>query len=356
MAGRLADVTAVILLPIFLAFSGLNTDFTKLSVSYIPAILVFLVAGIVGKWLGSAAFARMGGLSWAEGNVLGVLMNCRGLLVLVVGLIALNQGVITPPMQVAGVVMALVTTMMTGPLVDKFLPSLPDGAPGVGPVPEGTTRLLAVVGAVEEAAPVADVAFRLAGTGPAEVILFRPIELSPYDQLPNGLGDEVVEAESTMRAFKLIGTLAPDNVTVRPVTYGAVDPAAAAADVAREGADLIVVATTGFSPMGLAARLTDRAPCPVVVCPVDRSPRAEGPVILLGGDEHAAAVAARHGDDVDRREAGDDFGDARMVIVGHAERDAVEGVVASGTAFVLVIHPPADAVVASRASKGTDPT
>ena len=45
---------------------------------------LFLLAGIVGKWAGSAVFAKMGGLSWNDGNVLGVLMNCRGLLVLVV--------------------------------------------------------------------------------------------------------------------------------------------------------------------------------------------------------------------------------------------------------------------------------
>ena len=212
---RLADVTAVILLPIFLAFSGLNTDFTKLRASHIPAILLFLLAGIVGKWAGSAVFAKIGGLSWAEGNVLGVLMNCRGLLVLVVALIALNQGVITPPMQVAGVVMALVTTMMTGPLVDRFLPKVGGGPPSVGPPDSDTTRILAVVGSVDEGAPVADIAYRLAGAGPAEVILFRPIPLSPYDELPGGLHDEVLEAESSLRALKLLGTLAPEGVTVR---------------------------------------------------------------------------------------------------------------------------------------------
>lgn len=122
LSARLSDLTAVVLLPIFLAFSGLSTDFTKLGVSFVGGIALFLVAGIVGKWLGGAVFARLGGLSWAEGNVLGILMNCRGLLVLVVALIAFQQNVISAPMQVAGVLMALVTTMMTGPLFDAFLP------------------------------------------------------------------------------------------------------------------------------------------------------------------------------------------------------------------------------------------
>lgn len=126
LSQRLADLTAVILLPIFLAFSGLQTDFTKLGASYIVGIVLFLAAGIVGKWAGGAVSARIGGLSWAEGNLLGILMNCRGLLVLVAALIAFNQGVISAQLQVAGVLMALVTTAMTGPLFDRFSPAQPE--------------------------------------------------------------------------------------------------------------------------------------------------------------------------------------------------------------------------------------
>jgi Kef-type K+ transport system membrane component KefB len=125
LSARLAEVTGVVLLPIFLAFSGLNTDFTQLGASFVVGIVVFVAAGIVGKWLGSAVFARLGGLTWTEGNAIGVLMNCRGLLVLVVALIGFEQQIISAPMQVAGVVMALITTMMTGPLFDRFYEKLP---------------------------------------------------------------------------------------------------------------------------------------------------------------------------------------------------------------------------------------
>lgn len=136
---KLRDLTLVVLLPVFLAFSGLNTDFTKLGLGYVVGISLFLVAGIAAKWLGGAVSARIGGLSWAEGNVIGVLMNCRGLLVLVVALIALQDGVITGGLQVAAVLMALVTTMMTGPLFDRFAARLP--APGDGPGPvDGASR------------------------------------------------------------------------------------------------------------------------------------------------------------------------------------------------------------------------
>ena len=73
---------------------------------------------ILGAFIAGAVGARLGGLSWREGAVLGVLMNCRGLLVLVVALAAVNAGVITGPLQVGAVLMALLTTGMTGPLFD----------------------------------------------------------------------------------------------------------------------------------------------------------------------------------------------------------------------------------------------
>lgn len=138
LAARLNDLTTVVLLPVFLAFSGLQTDFTKLSSDVVVGLAAFIAVGIVAKWGAGAVFARLGGLSWSEGNVIGVLMNCRGLLVLVVALIALNQGVISGAMQIGGVLMALVTTAMTGPLIDRFTPAVAAGAAG-GEGPGGAT-------------------------------------------------------------------------------------------------------------------------------------------------------------------------------------------------------------------------
>ena len=131
MAARLSDLTATILLPIFLAFSGLLTDFTKLRAEHIAGIALFLAVGIAAKWAGGALSGRLGGLTWAEANVLGVLMNCRGLLVLVVALIAFPSA-ITAPLQVGGVLMALITTMMTGPLFDAFIGRATPAEPATG--------------------------------------------------------------------------------------------------------------------------------------------------------------------------------------------------------------------------------
>lgn len=120
MTEELFDFVVVILLPVFLAFAGLNADFTALTVDALPGLAVFLVACVVAKWGGGAVMGRAAGLSWQEGNLLGILMNCRGLLPLVVGLVGLQAGVISPIMNVAAVTMALITTSMTGPLFDRF--------------------------------------------------------------------------------------------------------------------------------------------------------------------------------------------------------------------------------------------
>ena len=123
LIARMQDIAVVFLLPIFLAFSGLKTDFTQLGWAWLPGLALFLVMAIASKWIGGLVSGKLGGLSWQESNAIGILMNCRGLLVLVVALVALDAGVINAQLQVGAVVMALVTTAMTGPLVDKFLPS-----------------------------------------------------------------------------------------------------------------------------------------------------------------------------------------------------------------------------------------
>ncbi len=131
MLAELFDITVIVFLPVFLAFSGLNTNFVELFRNFGDAavgLLVFLLAAIVSKVASAVLLGRAGGLSWGEGNALGILMNCRGLLPLAPALVALQANLITPTGQVTIVTMALVTTLMTGPLFDRFNP-MPVGTP-----------------------------------------------------------------------------------------------------------------------------------------------------------------------------------------------------------------------------------
>ncbi|MEK6328635.1 MAG: cation:proton antiporter [Actinomycetota bacterium] len=119
---RMSDMVVLFFLPIFLAVSGLRTDLTLLEGKLIGGILLFLALMIVGKLVVGYLAGRAVGLKSDESATIGALMNCRGLLILVVALIGLQLGVITPQMQLAFVIGAIVTTMMTGPLVDRFVP------------------------------------------------------------------------------------------------------------------------------------------------------------------------------------------------------------------------------------------
>jgi Kef-type K+ transport system membrane component KefB len=119
---RMESAVLLFLLPIFLAVSGLRTDLTLIDGTLLAGAAFFLVLMIAGKWGAGFLAGRAVGLNTREANAIGILMNCRGLLILVVALIGLQLGVITPATQVVFVIGAIVTTMMTGPLVGWAMP------------------------------------------------------------------------------------------------------------------------------------------------------------------------------------------------------------------------------------------
>ena len=118
---RIESISSVFLLPIFFAFSGLRTQIGLLqgATDWLICLLIIAVAS-VGKLAGSALTARSVGLPWREAWQLGALMNTRGLM----ELIALNLGyelhILSQRVFSMLVIMALVTTIMTGPLLTLF--------------------------------------------------------------------------------------------------------------------------------------------------------------------------------------------------------------------------------------------
>ena len=118
---RIGDMVVLFFLPIFFAVSGLLTDFRQLHCGLLPGVVLFLALMIAGKWGPGYVAGRASGLAGPEANALGVLLSCGGLLVLVVGLIGLQLGVITPELQATFVIGAVVTLIMAGPLLDHFM-------------------------------------------------------------------------------------------------------------------------------------------------------------------------------------------------------------------------------------------
>jgi Kef-type K+ transport system membrane component KefB len=123
LSQKLEDITVVLLLPLFFVFSGLRTRIGLLgggeSWLYFVAVLAVAVAGKLG---GAALAARATGLSWREATSLGVLINARGLVELVVLNIGLDAGLVSPALFAILVLVAIVTTLMTTPLLDVVYP------------------------------------------------------------------------------------------------------------------------------------------------------------------------------------------------------------------------------------------
>ena len=119
---RIADIVRVMFLPAFFAFTGLRTE-----VGLIASGQDWLFCGLIvvvataGKFGGTAIAASLSGLSWRDSGALGILMNTRGLVELIVLNIGLDLGVISPRLFTMLVIMALATTMMTGPILTRFI-------------------------------------------------------------------------------------------------------------------------------------------------------------------------------------------------------------------------------------------
>jgi len=119
---KVEDVALVLLLPLFFVFTGLRTQIGLLNDPYLWKVtaMIILVA-VIGKVAGSALAARFVGQGWKDSLVIGALMNTRGLMELVVLNIGYDLGVLTPEIFAMMVIMALVTTMMTGPALDLIM-------------------------------------------------------------------------------------------------------------------------------------------------------------------------------------------------------------------------------------------
>jgi Kef-type K+ transport system membrane component KefB len=119
LRARLYMIASVLLLPLFFALTGMRTRLDLLSgpTVWLWTALVVAVA-IVGKIGGTVLVARCTGRSWQYALALGALLNTRGLVELIVLNIAYNAHVFSPTLFTMLVVMALITTMMTTPILN----------------------------------------------------------------------------------------------------------------------------------------------------------------------------------------------------------------------------------------------
>jgi hypothetical protein len=116
---KVEDVSLILLLPLFFVFTGLKTEIGLINDPYLWEVTGFIIlVAVVGKFLGSALAAKFVGQNWRDSLTIGALMNTRGLMELIVLNIGLELKVLTPEVFTMMVIMALVTTFMTGPALD----------------------------------------------------------------------------------------------------------------------------------------------------------------------------------------------------------------------------------------------
>ncbi len=228
---KLEHVTVVFLLPLFFAFTGLRTSIGLVQGAemWFFCALILLTA-VLGKLGGSALSARLTGLAWREAGALGILMNTRGLMELIILTIGLDLGLISPALFTMMVIMALVTTFMTTPLLEWIYPMrlLREEAFGEDEEPKQFTVLI----------PVA-----LPSSGPGLLRVARAVSPITEPQIyalhleraTDGLvtGDASGVRKRPDEALQpLIAAAEAEAIAIRPLSFVTRDPARDIVDVA----------------------------------------------------------------------------------------------------------------------------
>lgn len=118
LTNRLQEFIRILFLPAFFALTGLQTQIGLLDGLQDWIIcLVIIGLAVLGKFGGTYIAARFSGKNQKDSTILGILMNTRGMVEIIVLNIGLSVGVLTPALFTILVIMAIVTTMMTGPLL-----------------------------------------------------------------------------------------------------------------------------------------------------------------------------------------------------------------------------------------------
>jgi Kef-type K+ transport system membrane component KefB len=111
-------ITLAVLLPVYFVTAGLQVNIATVGPKGVLEFAAIMVAACVTKLLGTALPARAAGIKWAEARPLAVLLNTRGLMELVVLSVGYSEGVLDQRLYTELVLMAVATTMLTGPLLN----------------------------------------------------------------------------------------------------------------------------------------------------------------------------------------------------------------------------------------------
>ena len=202
---KLEDFTVIVLLPVFFTVAGLRTNLFALESTQLVGWTILVIgAAIAGKLAGCGAAAMASGYSVRDALALGTLMNTRGLTELVILTVGLNLGVLSDRVFAMMVLMALVTTFMATPILNRLMPrrQMVRVLAGGDPSP-GVRRVLVALGNPDNARALVDGALRLmGGERPAELLLVRLIPTPRAPEFRTGLRDEESQIDSSIEAME----------------------------------------------------------------------------------------------------------------------------------------------------------
>ena len=310
---RMEDFVVLLLLPLFFAYTGLKTNVLLLDrFELVVLTVVLLVVAIACKFGGTLLASRVTGLGWRESAVIGTLMNTRGLTELIVLNLALEKGVISEALFAALVVMALVTTFMAGPVLNRLDPRNEFGEPleaeleraraetaAITPMTIPEQSILVAPQTEAALAQLLAVAVPLATSEPPrELIVARLIEPPRGAAVRGGLQTEsFMLADASRELERVRGELLERGVPARAVAFTSTEPGRDLAKLAdREDVDLVLV--DGRRPLrgegvprGVVGSVLRRAPSDVAVLVAREdavvAPGADAPLVVpFGGAEH----------------------------------------------------------------------
>ncbi|MEA2478012.1 MAG: hypothetical protein QOC87_2211, partial [Actinomycetota bacterium] len=309
IADRIEDFVVTLLLPLFLVVTGLRTQISLLNTPKLWGTTAILICvAIACKWTGAMGAARFTGYSWRQSAAIGALMNTRGLTELIVLNVALSLGIITPTLFAMLVLMALVTTFMTGPSIRLIDPkgelrSSPEEAaaeaaypahPSGVPVPLQHSILVAPQDGKNIDA-LLELAEPLCRSEPRRELILARV-LSP-SKIATGIAAEDRELDrATAELNTRRASLLERGLQARTVAFTSPDPTAdLLAMTAHEDVDLDLI--DGRRPLlgegvprGAVGALLDKVECDVaVLVERTRSPNLtnNAPVVVpFGGAEH----------------------------------------------------------------------
>ena len=293
---RLEQISVLLLLPVFFLISGLKVNIQGLGAEHIIPLLAILAVAIIGKYVGAYVGARLQKVPHWQASSIGLLMNTRGLTELIILNVGLEKGLLSPELFTMMVIMALVTTVMTGPLlgftypqrrVARDIAEAERAALGI----EAVDRILVLSRPdAHNEVPVDVAVTMLAGARPAEIVI---ADLQPQGRLldlGSGLSGELAEMAAAMERQEVLVRRGEEvGIPVRVIAHPS-------ADVQQDLVELVQV----LAPQGLVAWSDDpsldavlaAADCPATVVAEDTEPFPEGAPVAVAWSADSDGDAA----------------------------------------------------------------